>query len=281
MNIVIVSGRSGSGKSITLNVLEDLGFYCIDNLPAPLVPTLITHIRGQHEKIAIGIDARNLPKDLEQIHALVQALKQPNASYELLYLDADDQTLIKRFNETRRKHPLTSSILSLAEAIQKEKQVLAPIEDLADLRIDTTEYTLHQLRDRLKNRFQTDTQGLSLLIQSFGYKFGVPSDSDYVFDVRCLPNPYWQANLRALTGRDEEVAVFLNAHPETKKMVEAITHFMKNFLGYYGTGHRTYLTISIGCTGGQHRSVYVAEKLYAHFSSLYNHLQIRHRELSA
>ncbi|MFN7097975.1 MAG: RNase adapter RapZ [Gammaproteobacteria bacterium] len=280
MKIIIVSGRSGSGKSITLHLLEDLGFYCIDNLPASMLPTLVQHIKHSYDKIAIGIDARNLPHDLDQFHQILETFQQSDFACEIIYLDAEDHALIKRFNETRRKHPLSSRHVSLAEAIQKEKHLLEPIAHLADLRIDTTNYTMHQLREILSARIHRNGKELSLLIQSFGYKFGVPSDSDYVFDVRCLPNPYWLVELRPHTGLEKEIQTFLAEKPETPEMINTIISFMEKWIPHYETSNRTYMTLSIGCTGGQHRSVYIAEKIFQHFNLSRHNVQVRHRELS-
>lgn len=281
MKIIIVSGRSGSGKSITLDLLEDLGYYCIDNLPASMLPTLAQHIKDNYDKIAIGIDARNLPHDLDQFHHIIEKFRQSDLSFEIIYLDADDSTLIKRFNETRRKHPLSTQNISLAEAIQQEKRLLGPIAHMADLRIDTTNYTVHQLREILTARINRGSSGLSLLIQSFGYKYGVPADSDYVFDVRCLPNPYWQIELRNHTGREQIVQEYLNEKPETQAMLKALVDFLKTWIPSYEGSNRSYMTISIGCTGGQHRSVYLAEEIFKYFSSTRQNVQIRHRELVA
>lgn len=280
MKIIIVSGRSGSGKSITLHLLEDLGFYCIDNLPASMLPTLAQHIKHSYDKIAMGIDARNLPRDLDQFHNIIESFRQSDYTCETIYLDAEDHTLIKRFNETRRKHPLSTEKISLAEAIQKEKRLLGPIAHMADLRVDTTNYNIHQLREILTARINREGKELSLLIQSFGYKFGVPSDSDYVFDVRCLANPYWHIELRHHTGLEETIQQFLADKPETIQMLDALKSFLKMWIPHYEASNRTYMTISIGCTGGQHRSVYIAEQLYQHFSATRKNVQIRHRELS-
>lgn len=279
MNIVIVSGRSGSGKSITLHLLEDLEYYCIDNLPASMLPSLTDHLKNSYDKIAIGIDARNLPHDLDQFHHMLEKFYSSGYSCEIIYLDADDNTLIKRFSETRRKHPLSNRNISLAEAIAKEKRLLGPIAHMADLRVDTTNYTIYQLREVLTSRINRETPTLSLLIQSFGYKFGVPSDSDYVFDVRCLPNPYWETDLRHQTGRDEAVQQFLEQKPETQRMLHSLITFLETWIPQYELSNRTYMTISIGCTGGQHRSVYLAELIYQHFSQARQNVQIRHREL--
>lgn len=280
MKIIIVSGRSGSGKSISLHLLEDLGYYCIDNLPATLLPTLVQHIDHSYDKIAIGIDARNLPRDLDQFHTILESFQTQGIMVEIIYLDADDNTLIKRFNETRRKHPLSNQRISLAEAIQKEKHLLEPIAHLADLRLDTTDYTIHQLRDILTSRLHRQGQKISLLFQSFGYKFGVPSDCDFVFDVRCLPNPYWHAEIRPFTGLETPVQEFLETKPETQEMLKSIISFLEIWIPKFEQSNRTYMTIGLGCTGGQHRSVYLTDQIYNYFHTLRENVLIRHRELT-
>ncbi|NNM59739.1 MAG: RNase adapter RapZ [Legionellales bacterium] len=279
MNIIIVSGRSGSGKSITLHLLEDIEYYCIDNLPVSMLPTLASHLKNSYDKIAIGIDARNLPHDLDQFHHMLEKFYAAGNRCEIIYLDADDNTLIKRFSETRRKHPLSNQNISLAEAIEKEKRLLEPIAHMADLRVDTTNYTIYQLREILTSRINRENRSLSLLIQSFGYKFGVPSDSDYVFDIRCLPNPYWETELRHQTGLDLPVQEFLDKKPETEQMRRSLIDFLEMWIPQYEATNRTYMTISIGCTGGQHRSVYLAKLIYDHFSKTRKNVQMRHREL--
>ncbi len=279
MKIIIVSGRSGSGKSISLGLLEDLGYYCIDNLPVCLLLKLVEHIKESYNKIAVGIDARNLPTDLNQFHVIIEEFKKTGITTEIIYLDAEDSTLIKRYSETRRKHPLSSANVSLAEAIQKEKQLLEPIADLADLYLDTTHYTIHQLRETLTPRINRKGKHLSLLFQSFGYKHGVPFDSDFVFDVRCLPNPYWEVELRPLTGLDAPVQKFLMENPETQKMLDSIIQLLETWIPEFESNNRIYLTVAIGCTGGQHRSVYLAEQLFQHFKKTRENVQIRHQDL--
>lgn len=279
MKIIIISGRSGSGKSICLHLLEDLGYYCIDNLPATLIPNLLAHLKGNYEKIAIGVDARNLPHDLDKLHQVMQSIEDQHIDCEIIYLDAEDATLIKRFNETRRKHPLSDAQTSLAEAILKEKHLLEPIAHLADLSVDTTHYTMHQLRDLIKTRIDRSGEQLSLLFQSFGFKFGVPIDSDIVFDVRCLANPYWHPELRPYTGKDQKIIDFLSENEDTNKLVNDIANYLQTWIPKFESSNRNYMTVSVGCTGGQHRSVYVIEQLYSRFKSSRKNLQLRHREL--
>lgn len=279
MKLIVISGRSGSGKSICLHVLEDLGFYCIDNLPVGLLPALVKEIGHQFKQIAVSIDARNIPTDITRFDNILKALKQSTDEYEIIYLDADDRTLLQRFSETRRKHPLSSSKLPLIEALQHEHQLLQPIAELADLRIDTTHLTMHQLRDLLCQRTLQSKGRMSLLFESFGYKFGIPTDADFVFDVRCLPNPYWQAGLSSFNGQDLEVNQFLEAQPETQKMFNDIKNFLSHWIPEFIADNRNYLTIAIGCTGGQHRSVYFVEKLANYFGQHHSNIQVRHREL--
>lgn len=279
MKLIIVSGRSGSGKSISLHVLEDLGYYCIDNLPASLLPTLLKHVRQNYDRIAIGIDARNLPTDLDRLHQVIEQIRQAGETCEVIYLDADDNALLKRFSETRRKHPLTSSTVSLSEAIEQEKKLLEPVAYLADLRIDTTHLTLHQLCEIISERVHKHQSKLSLLIVSFGYKFGVPPDSDYVFDVRCLPNPYWLSELRPFDGRDIKIQTFLREQPMTQRLLTSIQQFLDTWIPCYEEDNRNYMTVAIGCTGGQHRSVFIAEQLSEHFTAQGKNVQLRHREL--
>lgn len=287
MKLIIVSGRSGSGKSTALHVLEDMGFYCIDNLPIGLLGPLTREAiheyqeAGKAAKIAVSIDARNLYRELGDFPLILQALSASNISTDVIYLDADNETLLMRFHATRRKHPLSNNNVSLREAIAKEKELLEPIATLASLYIDTKDLSLYQLRDQVKLRVLGHAkQELALLIQSFGFKHGVPSDSDFVFDVRCLPNPYWEASLRGFRGTDQEIIDFLESHPEPKNMVADIGNFLNSWIPHSQQNNRTYMTVSIGCTGGQHRSVYVSERLAEIFRKTYQNVQVRHKELA-
>ena len=285
MKLVIVSGRSGSGKSTALHVLEDLGYYCIDNLPIgllfPLTREALKTGDTSRRHIAVSIDARNLSSDIANFEQLYRQLQHPELSLEVLYLDADDQVLLQRFHATRRKHPLSNNQRSLTEAIREEKALLEPIAQLADLHIDTSDRSMYELRDMVRQRIGgRQEQQLALLIQSFGYKHGVPVDSDFVFDVRCLPNPYWDTSLRDYTGQEAPVQTFLRDQPETTRLQNDIRHFLDSWLPGFQTSSRTYMTISIGCTGGQHRSVYMAEALGEHLAKHYSNVQVRHTELS-
>lgn len=282
MRLLIVSGLSGSGKSTVLNVLEDLDYYCIDNLPISLLSNFAAHMVGAGKKFyrnaAVGVDARNRPEELARFPAILSGLREAEINCEVLFLDADDPILIKRFSETRRKHPLTKDPISLAEAIDLERELLDPISRQADLYIDTSHTNLHQLRDLIRQRVATkDQKTLSVLFLSFGYKNGIPVDADLVFDVRCLPNPYWEARLREFTGRDAPVIEFLESHEMVIEMYEDLRNYLERWIPRFRAADRTYLTIAVGCTGGQHRSVYLVERLAAHFASN-NDVLARHRE---
>lgn len=283
--LVIVSGLSGSGKSVALHTLEDLGYYCIDNLPLFLLENLALGLKGADENgftnTAVGIDARNQPKQLRQLPGLVATLCDHAFDCRVLYLEAQTNTLIKRFSETRRKHPLTAHNRPLAEAIELERELLKPILSDADLRIDTTHTNVHQLRDLVRERLGEDNPHVvSILLQTFGFKHGVPNDVDFVLDVRCLPNPHWQPELRPLTGRESRVARFLEHAPEVSEMRDDLARFFDRWIPRFEADGRSYLTVAIGCTGGQHRSVYMGEQLRLHFEAGGRKVMVRHRELS-
>ena len=284
MKLIVISGVSGSGKSTALNVLEDLAYYCIDNLPVGLLPALAEQMQNIPnelvENIAVGIDARNLPGELHRFPYILGQLKNKGMPCEIVFLDADDDVLLKRFSETRRKHPLSLDDTPLMEAIKKERELLEPISSRADLYVDTSRTNLHQLRELIRERLDgVDTQGLSLLIESFGYKYGVPADADFVFDARCLPNPHWEAKLRPLTGKDQDVAEFLQAQPQVDHLFQDILRFAQTWLPCFEAENRSYMTIAIGCTGGQHRSVYLSERLASSLRETYDSVSIRHRDL--
>ena len=284
MKLLIISGRSGSGKSTALNMLEDHGFYCIDNLPASLLPSLVQRVISQTTelpRVAVSIDARNIPADLKQVPQIVEQLKQSNIKTEVIFLDASSPTLIKRFSESRRKHPLTTDKIGLREAINMETELLEQIALLASLSIDTSHMSLHQLRDSIKTRIveRDDSTGMALLFESFGYKHGVPIDADIVYDIRCLPNPYWDKQLRPLTGLDLEVGEWLESQPEFRAMYEDLRAYLDKWLPRFADNNRSYMTVAIGCTGGQHRSVYLSEQLRHHFSKTIRNVQVLHREL--
>jgi RNase adapter protein RapZ len=284
MRLIIVSGLSGSGKSVALHVLEDIDFYCVDNIPAALLKPFISHtIRGTDDtypRTAVGLDARNRPNEIETIPKLVAELRRIGISCEVLYLHASDEVLLKRYAETRRKHPLVSGDVSLREAIATERRLLEPITRAADLVIDTTNMSVHALRERIRDRIELRREGrLALMFESFGYKHGIPGDADFVFDVRSLPNPYWEHSLRHLTGRDAAVIDYLTGHTTVNNMVASLAEFLTHRITEFARANRSYLTIAVGCTGGQHRSVYVVERLAEHFRQGYPDVLTRHDSL--
>ncbi|MBP6103490.1 MAG: RNase adapter RapZ [Gammaproteobacteria bacterium] len=280
MRLVIISGRSGSGKTLALHVLEDLGFYCIDNLPFFFLPQLETHVGHLHSLVAVSLDVRNIPLDLETFNAVVDELKKGKSALEIVYLDADENTLLNRFNETRRKHPLSNALVSLREAIRKEQDILTPIANLADLIVDTRllkKQALYQvIRDRIAERH---SQEPLVLLQSFGFKYGIPAEADFIFDVRCLPNPYWQPELRSLSGLDQAVTHYLEEEPQTQQLISDLETFLKTWIPHFKADNRNYITIGIGCTGGQHRSVYMVEKMAKELQSTIPQVQVRHRDV--
>lgn len=283
MQLVIISGRSGSGKSTALHQLEDEGYYCIDNLPISLLPALVEETSreefGHFRGTAVCIDARNAWKDLEDFSGIVEALP-PTVNSEILYLDAQDPALIKRFSETRRRHPLSSETTPLAEAIDKERRLLEPIASDASLVLDTTQMTIYELRDAIKQRLlRNGTGSMSVLFQSFGFKRGVPADADLVFDVRMLPNPHWVKELRLKSGLDAEVQQFLESQPLAGELYRDICNYLDTWLPRYRDSNRSYMTVALGCTGGQHRSVYLANLLFLHYREQFPNIHVRHREL--
>jgi UPF0042 nucleotide-binding protein len=285
MRLVIISGRSGSGKTSALNILEDVGFTCIDNLPASLLSELVTQLKDEPGKtelmLAVGIDARNLVGDLSKIPIMLNDIEDTGVAVDVIFLQARRNDLLRRYSETRRKHPLSSESISLKEAIELEKEMLTPISDISDRTIDTSGLSLHQLRDLIKNTVVPDNrESMSILFESFGFKRGVPSDSDFVFDVRCLPNPYWKLELRTQTGNDPEVIEFLESQVDVASMLADIIGFLTRWIPKFQTNNRSYMTVSIGCTGGQHRSVYLANRLYEHFSQQQPFVKVVHKELS-
>lgn len=283
MHIIVISGRSGSGKSSALDLLEDEGFTCIDNLPVSLLPALFQQLRqrdnANETKIAIGIDARNIDGDFASIPTLLESTKQSSDKFTILYLDTSIDVLIKRFSETRRKHPLSNIDTGLREAITEEDSILAPLAALADVTIDTTHLSLHELRSTVKARVMTSSRGMAIMITSFGFKFGVPVDADLIFDVRCLPNPYWQAELRGKSGREKEVQEFLQAQEPVREMQHDIFTFVDKWIPSFQDNNRSYLTVAIGCTGGMHRSVFLAEHISRQLTQKMSNIQVRHREL--
>lgn len=283
MELIILSGRSGSGKSTALHQLEDDGFYAIDNLPASLLPSLIAQLSSStlelHRNIAVCIDARNTEEDLSHFKDICTRVRE-HAHLRVIYLDANNATLIKRFSETRRRHPLSNDQRSLADALSLESQLLAAVVAEASLTIDSSDASVHDLRNLVRKRvLGTHSGRLSIQLQSFGFKRGVPSDADLLFDLRMLPNPHWQAELRSSTGRDLPVQEFLDGKQDVEEMFGDILHYLERWLPRIEESNRSYFTIAIGCTGGQHRSVYMVERLAKHLQSQYPSLQIRHREI--
>jgi UPF0042 nucleotide-binding protein len=287
MRLIIVSGLSGSGKSVALNMLEDLDYYCVDNIPAGLLPGFIAYTVRTSEPAyrltAVGVDARNRPEDLADVPRLVEELRRSGIGCEMLFLRADNETLLKRFSETRRRHPLSRSGLGLQEALEQEQRLLAPVANAADLTVDTSRLSVHELRELIRERVveREAAGGPSLLFQSFAYRHGVPDDADFVFDARALPNPYWEPALRDLTGRDPAVEEFMRRHEDAARFLADVIEFLDRWLPSLVRSNRSYLTVAVGCTGGQHRSVYLAEKLAAHFSGRLGRPLIRHRDLAS
>ncbi|MBI5792330.1 MAG: RNase adapter RapZ [Rhodocyclales bacterium] len=278
MQVVLISGLSGSGKSIALNVLEDAGYYCVDNLPAPLLSDLVSHLRLEgHMLVAVAVDMRG-GSSIAALPPQLRKLESEGITLRFLFLDARDDVLIQRFSETRRRHPLAGDDVTLAEAIAIEREALETLASLGH-HIDTSNLRANALRASIKEFAALDERrGLTLLFESFGFKHGIPLDADLVFDVRCLPNPHYDPALRPLTGRDAEVIRFLEAQPEVARMEADLRRFIGDWLPAYVRDNRSYLTVGIGCTGGQHRSVYLAERLAAHFGESARVL-VRHRSL--
>jgi UPF0042 nucleotide-binding protein len=284
MRLIIVSGLSGSGKSVALHMLEDIDYYCVDNIPAALLKPLISHtIRGNEDmypRTAVGLDARNRINEIETIPNLVSELRRSGIACDVLYLHASDEVLLKRYAETRRKHPLIAEGVGLREAIAAERDLLEPVIAAADLVIDTSHMGVHALREHIRDRIDRRREGrLSLMFESFGFKHGIPGDADFVFDVRSLPNPFWERSLRELTGRDAAVEQYLSGHASVGLMIADLTEFLTKRIAEFAAANRSYLTIAIGCTGGQHRSVYIAERLAAHFRGSYPQVLTRHDSL--
>ncbi len=279
MKLIIVSGRSGSGKSVALRVLEDLGYYCVDNIPINLLPALTHTVINDYENVAVSLDVRNLPKDPKDIPEIIEYL--PSAvDVTTLYLDADDNDLIRRFSETRRLHPLIKKNIPLDQAIALEKELLLPISINADLYINTSQLSPHQLADLVRERILGKKTGSMVLVfESFGFKHGIPTDADYVFDARFLPNPFWEKELKHYTGLEQPVKDFLARQPIVTKFIWQINSFMMTWVPHLERNNRSYVTIAIGCTGGKHRSVYIAELLANNFSKEQKDVQTHHRDI--
>lgn len=283
--LLIVSGLSGAGKSIVLDMLEDLGYYCMDNLPLSLVgalnPRALAKTDARCGRMAIGIDARS-GGHIEQLPTLIETLRDANPDFHtrVMFLHANVEVLLKRFSETRRKHPLTDENTSLPDALLAERILLEPIAGIADFSIETSHTNLHELRELVRNTLVASQEARMMLqLQSFGFKFGVPDGVDLVFDVRCLPNPHWEPSLRKLTGRDAAIQQWLGEQAEVKAMGDDIASFMETWLPSYQKQNRNYLTVAIGCTGGQHRSVYLVETLAQRLAADRRQVLVRHTEI--
>lgn len=285
MRLVFVSGLSGAGKSVALHMLEDLNFYCVDNIPAALLTSFIAHTLRSNDPVyrrtAVGLDARNTEAEIATVPTLIDELRRSGISCELIYLIANEQELLRRFAETRRRHPLSRNGESLREAIDIERRLLEPIAQHADLTLDTTRIGVHDLREAMRQRVeQRAMPRMSLQFASFGFKHGIPGDADFVFDARTLPNPYWDPALRGLTGRDPEVIRFLEACEPVGRLINDIEHFVEGRLKDLQDSNRRYVTVAIGCTGGRHRSVYLADQLAARFNPRHPSVSVRHASLT-
>jgi UPF0042 nucleotide-binding protein len=284
MKLTIISGLSGSGKTVALHTLEDLGYYCIDNLPVALLEAFTQEFEKQQlggiEQIAVGIDARNHPDQIKQFPGIIRNCRDRGIDTRIIFLQAENHTLLTRFSETRRKHPLSGPDMALADAIDRERKLLTPIITNADLFIDTSHTNIYQLRDLLRECIgDGDRPRLTLVLKSFGYKHGLPADADIVFDARCLPNPYWEPGLRGLNGLDHPVMDFLDGDEMAKRLGDHIRDFLEAWVPSFGSGSRGYLNVAIGCTGGQHRSVYLVERLARELGDRLGEIVVRHREI--
>jgi UPF0042 nucleotide-binding protein len=284
MSWILISGLSGAGKSVAAHALEDMGYYCTDNIPLSLLPRYLQTLRAEEPErvnyVAVVFDARSTAGGLEKISGVLDHLRAEGADPRIIYLEAEDEVLINRFKETRRKHPLSTEKRALSEAISKERVLLSPVRRLATVVLDTSATHIYQLRDMIREHVApTSRQQFSVLLQSFGYKRGIPQDADVVFDARCLPNPYWKEELRSLTGKDEAVRQFLDAQPVAEKMLTSLRTFLEEWLPAFEENNRAYLSIAVGCTGGRHRSVYLVEMLARQLNATRGGVMVRHREL--
>jgi len=284
LRLIIVSGLSGSGKSVALHVLEDLGYYCIDNLPVGLLLAAVDEVRAyggdSPQHLAVGVDARNRRDNLDALPDLLRELRDQNVTTDIVFLHASDEILLQRYGETRRRHPMADVGTQLRAAIASERAVLSEVELSADLIIDTSQTSIYELADSIRSRVdRREAEALSVLIESFGFKYGIPADADFVFDLRSLPNPYWTMELRGLTGLDDEVRVFLDDQEKFTAMFDDILGFLQRWTPHYQKANRGYLTVAIGCTGGQHRSVYMTEKLAAALREHHEPVLTRHNSL--
>ena len=278
MDVIIISGLSGSGKSIALNALEDNDFYCIDNLPVTLLSNISQHLNHEHQdKVAISVDIRSI--NIEKLPFVIREIESLSIKTKLIYLESSTESIVRRFGETRRRHPLANEKLSLSETIEKERSMLAPLAEIG-YKIDTSNMSVNALKTALSELIELKEGHLALQFSSFGYKFGIPLDADFIFDVRCLPNPHYESNLKNLTGLDKSVAEFFQGYNEVNKMYQDIHHFVNEWLSAFKKDQRHSLHIAIGCTGGKHRSVYIANKLFTNFNNPKSQVIIRHRDIN-
>ncbi len=284
MQLIIISGLSGAGKSVALNTLEDEGYYCIDNLPISMLVDLarkMSQDSATYDRVAVGIDARGEINLLDQFQSSISQVRSLGVETKVIFLDALDDVIVTRFSETRRKHPLSKGGAPLATAIITERSMLVSVEQCSDVSIETTNLNLHQLREVMRKRvLGLNRTPVNVLLQSFGFKHGQPYGTDFIFDVRCLPNPYWSTPLRPMTGLDQPVAEFLKQHTAVNKMAEDISKFFLDWTPVFEAENRAYLTVSIGCTGGRHRSVYIVETVRDKIKSKIDQISVRHREIS-
>lgn len=283
MQMMVISGLSGAGKSVALHTLEDEGYLCVDNLPISMLVDLAKKMAADPEsygQVAVGIDARGEADPLDQFESIIMQVNSLGVKTQVIFLDARDDILITRFSETRRKHPLSKHGAPLQAAIETERALLGRVEQIADVGIETSNLNLHQLREIMHKRvLGLNRKPLNILLQSFGFKHGQPYGTDFIFDVRCLPNPYWSTTLRQLTGKDQLVTEFLEEHELVGTMVDNISEFFLNWVPVFEAENRSYLTVSIGCTGGRHRSVYVVEQIFKRVNSKIDQITIKHREI--
>ncbi|AWX14921.1 RNase adaptor protein RapZ [Mergibacter septicus] len=280
MELIIISGRSGAGKSVALRALEDIGYYCIDNLPLEFIPQLLNQLPQQKQATAISLDIRNLPPTQTELECVLQQL--PNTCQtKIIFLNCDSNNLIRRYSDTRRLHPLSGQGLPLETAIELEQEKLAPLLQYANNIIDTSSLSTHQLTEKLRQLLLgSSDKALQIVVKSFGFKYGIPKDADYVFDARFLPNPHWELELRSFTGQDPEIIQFLQQHKVVDDFIYSTRTYIENWLPFLEQNNRSYLTIAIGCTGGKHRSVYVAEQLGKYFQTKGKNVKIQHNSLT-
>lgn len=279
MELIIISGRSGSGKSVALRALEDVGYYCVDNIPLPLIPSLVSHLSGTVQNVALSLDIRNYSGDGKEFEQILTDLPK-NVSTKLIFLECESAILIRRYSDSRRLHPLSVQNLSLESAIEQETEQLESLIHHANHIIDTSHLSSHALAEKLRELLRGDSDKvLQIIVESFGFKYGIPADADYVFDVRFLPNPHWDIELRPMTGLDQPVINFLERHTEVHNFVYQTCRYLEMWLPSLEKNNRSYLTIAVGCTGGKHRSVFVAEQLAKFFASRDKQVKVRHRSL--